>query len=108
MATTFKHHRFADLDAMKAIAVEIATAHFNAKEGENKAFAEPGIYSDDHGLSHRAQVSIVCDSVVHVLRWNAFCDQPDIEFMGKRARREAMDSAEWFTDQVQSAISTHA
>lgn len=99
----FNFHRFANLDEMKAFAVKLAKAHFTS-DWANKAFAEPGIYSDNANLSHRAQVSIICDDVVHVLRWNAFCDQADIEFVGKRSRREAHEAAEWCTNQVQAAI----
>lgn len=102
MAITFKYHRFANLDEMRAFALEIA----RNDASDSKVFAEAGIYSDDNNLSHRAQVSIVTESVVHVLRWNAFCDQPDISFIGQRARREARDSADWFTDQVQSALNS--
>lgn len=95
----FKFHRFANLDEMKAFALSIV------KDDEGgKVFAESGIYTDNNGLSFRAQVAIVTDSVIHVLRWNAFSDQPDIEHMGKRARVEAHDSADWFTDQIQSEI----
>jgi hypothetical protein len=108
MAIEFKYSRFANLADMTAFAVKVAIAHNESAARENKAFAESGIYSDNSDLSHRVQISIVCDNVVHVLRWNAFCDQPDIEHMGKRSRREARDAADWFTNQIQEAFNAAA
>jgi len=105
MATMFKYHRFADLDAMRAGAFEIVREYWAANETfEQKPYAESGIYTDDNGLSFRPQVSIICDQGVHVLRWNAYADQLDIDHMGKRARVEARDAAGWFTDQIQTVI----
>jgi hypothetical protein len=105
MATTFKYHRFADLDAMKAGAHEIVKAYWHANEEfDHKPFCEAGIYTDNNGLSYRPQVSIVTDKGVHVLKWNAFCDQPDVDHIGRRARVEARDAADWFTHQIQEML----
>lgn len=96
----FKFHRFATIEAMKAFALDIV----RNDQSEDRVFAESGIYSDNNGLTFRPQVSIVTESTVHVLRWNAFADQPEIDFLGKRARRDANDESGRFVDIIQTSI----
>lgn len=100
----FVYKRFANLPAMLAYAVPVAAAYDARPDADGKAFAEPGIYSDNNGLSHRAAVWLVCGDVTHVLQWNAYSEQADIDFVGKRSRVDARDAALLFVDQVQAAI----
>lgn len=95
------HQRFADLAAMVAFAVQVAT------QSTEKVWCESGIYTDDNGLSFRPEIALRdCDGYVYILRWNAFTDQDNVSHMGIRARRDARTSSDWFVDQIQSAINS--
>lgn len=88
----------------KTLAEMVAFAAKTAQASAGKVCAaDTGCYPE--GVFFRPSVFLTIEGDEDIcLRWYAFADQPDIDFIGKRARVEARDSAAWFQHQVQEAI----
>lgn len=92
-----KFERFATLKDMTQYAIVHAT------KTEGKVWVEASTYMED--VWARPSVFLICEGEETVcLRWNAYHDEQDIDFMGPRARREAMEKAEHMVEIIQSAI----
>lgn len=100
---TIQHFRFTNFAAMAQGAIDLATKSIDL---DGKFFAEAGIYTDNHGLTHRPQVTLVHTegNLQLILRFNAFASEPNIDFMSRRQRVEARNAADWYADQIQSCL----
>lgn len=72
---------------------------------------EPAIYTDNNGLSYRPAVTLYSPEGAFEpvnLRWNAMTSgwpgEETLDHMGRRARVNARDHAEWLTNYIQETI----
>jgi len=64
------------------------------------------VYTDDNGLTYRPQIFLVYRDRRETLclRWNAFASQPDVSFLGPKAKREANARGEMIAKAIQEKI----